>query len=66
MALFQKCPVCGSFAFVQPEMAVGKKRVFKCGNGHIFKKRIQKKSIDDDKEIMDHLGIEEETEEEGL
>ena len=55
MALFQKCPVCGVFAFVQPEMADKKNRIFKCGNGHVFKEKIQKKPETDDKEVMDHL-----------
>ena len=55
MTLFQKCPVCGSFAFVKPELADNKNRGFKCGNGHTFKEKIQINSTDEDKEIMDHL-----------
>jgi hypothetical protein len=55
MTLFQKCPVCGVFAFVQPDLANNKSRFFKCGNGHIFKEKIQKKQAEDDKEVMDQL-----------
>ena len=55
MTLFQKCPICGCFAFVKPELADSKNRVFKCGNGHIIKTKIHNKSNIDDKEIMEHL-----------
>ena len=55
MVLFEKCPVCGMFAFIQPEQGNDVYRVFKCDNSHVFKKKIQQKILNEDKEILDHL-----------
>ena len=53
MAIFDKCPVCGELASVQPEMGNKEHRFFRCGNGHTFKKDVKPKV--DDKEVMDHM-----------
>lgn len=56
MAIFCKCPVCGESAVVKPELADQENRVFKCENGHEFKKVLNNdvKEVED-KEIWDHM-----------
>jgi len=46
MPIFQKCPTCGAFAFIQPEGD------FKCENGHIFKTTWDEKNDD---EVWEHM-----------
>jgi len=46
MAVFTKCPICGEFAFIQPELCDVNCRVFKCENGHTFKKKISREPKD--------------------
>jgi len=53
MAIFDKCPVCGEQSIVKPELGGLEHRVFKCQNGHTFKKDVKPKA--DDKEVMDHM-----------
>lgn len=43
MSIFQKCPICGEFAFIEPELGTEKEKVFKCDNGHEFTKKPKKK-----------------------
>jgi hypothetical protein len=47
MPILQKCPTCGSFAFVQLDGN------FKCENGHIFKLTKQEKTGDG--EVWEHM-----------
>jgi len=55
MAIFDKCPECGEFAVVQPELGKENYKIFKCNNEHKFKKEFNKKSFSDEKDIMDHM-----------
>ena len=55
MAIFDKCPVCGEFAFVQPELGDKEHRVFRCGNDHQFKKPVKEVMKSDDREVWDHM-----------
>ncbi|MFX0210045.1 MAG: hypothetical protein ACFFDT_28955, partial [Candidatus Hodarchaeota archaeon] len=54
-AVFHKCPVCGEFAFIQPELGDKENNVFKCEKGHTFKKEVKRKPKIDDKEVWDHM-----------
>ena len=38
--LFHKCPTCGEFAFIQPDLSTEDCRVFRCENGHVFRIRL--------------------------
>jgi acetyl-CoA carboxylase beta subunit len=55
MAIFDKCPECGENAVVQPELGKENYRIFKCNNGHKFKKEFNNKSLSDEKDIMEHM-----------
>lgn len=55
MAVFDKCPECGEFAFVDPDLGDKKHRVFRCENNHQFKKPIIKAKNAEDKEVWDHM-----------
>ncbi len=47
MSIFQKYPICGAFAFAQPNCE------FKCENDHAFKLTKSEKNIDD--EVWEHM-----------
>jgi len=55
MAIFSKCPVCGEFAFIKPELGNKENKVFECENGHQFKNPIKKGVNEEDKEVWDHM-----------
>ena len=55
MAVFHKCPVCGEFAFIQPELGGEEYKAFKCENGHEFKNPINKGVKEEDKEVWDKM-----------
>jgi acetyl-CoA carboxylase beta subunit len=54
MSIFQKCPICGEFAFIVPELGTEKEKVFRCDNGHEFTKK-QNVEVKVDKEITEKL-----------
>jgi len=37
--IFEKCPICGENAIVEPKLGTKEYRVFRCTNEHLFKKR---------------------------
>jgi uncharacterized Zn finger protein (UPF0148 family) len=55
MTIFDKCPVCGEFAFVKPELGDKQHRVFRCENNHQFRKPLKKTIKAEDTEIWDHM-----------
>jgi hypothetical protein len=55
MGIFNTCPECGELGIVQPELGKENYKIFKCSNGHHFKKELNEKSYNDEKEIMDHM-----------
>ena len=55
MAVFHKCPVCGEFAFIQPEMGDKENKVFRCENNHQFKMKISQEPKIEDKEVWDKM-----------
>ena len=54
MSIFQKCPVCGEFAFIKPELGTKKEKVFRCDNGHEFTIKPEEKNLPG-KEINEKL-----------
>jgi len=55
MRVFEKCPVCGEFAFVQPEYSNAYKRVFRCDSGHLFRKNIRAEIKPEEKELWEAM-----------
>jgi len=55
MAIFHRCPVCGEYAIVKPELGDLEHRFFRRGNGHTFKKGVKGVPRVDDREVMDHM-----------
>ena len=56
MAVFEKCPTYGEFAFVKSELGDTEYKVFLCNNNHQFKKKIgEKQESKDDKEVWKHM-----------
>jgi len=45
--IFEKCPTCDAFAFIQLNNS------FKCENGHVFNRIMEEKTSDD--EIWEHM-----------
>lgn len=56
MAIFHKCPICGEFAFIKPELGDKEYKVFMCEKGHEFRKTLNKdvKEVED-KEVWDQM-----------
>ena len=55
MTIFDTCPECGELGIVQLELGKENYKIFKCSNGHHFKRGLDNKSNGDEKEIMDHM-----------
>ncbi len=55
MAVFHKCPMCGEFAFIQPELGNKENKVFKCEKGHQFKMKVSQEPKIEDKEVWDQM-----------
>ena len=53
--IFSKCPICGENAVVEPKLGTKDYRVFKCDNGHLFKKKRNSISEQEKEEVLGHL-----------